>query len=94
MCGAENWTLREGDQKYLESSEMWFWRRMKKISWTDRVRNEEALQRGNEERNILHAIRRRKAKRIGHILRRNCPLKHVIEGKVEERSDGKTRKKT
>jgi len=31
---------------------------------------------------------------VGHILRWNCLLKHVIEGKIEERSDGKTRKKT
>jgi hypothetical protein len=28
------------DQKYLESFEMWWWRRMEKISWTDHVRNE------------------------------------------------------
>jgi len=29
---------------------------MKKISWTDRVKNEEALRRVREERNILHTI--------------------------------------
>jgi len=32
---------RFGQQKYLESFEMWCWRRMEKISWTDHVRNEE-----------------------------------------------------
>jgi hypothetical protein len=42
LYGAENWTLRTLDQKYLESLEMWCCRRMEKISWTDRVRNEEA----------------------------------------------------
>jgi hypothetical protein len=41
LYGAEKWTLRKVDQKYLESFEMWCWRRMEKISWTDRVRNEE-----------------------------------------------------
>jgi hypothetical protein len=41
--GAETWTLREADQKYLGSFEMWCWRRMEKISWTDHVRNEEVL---------------------------------------------------
>jgi hypothetical protein len=35
-----------------------------------------------EERNIVHTIKRRKANWIGHILRRNCLLKHVIEGKI------------
>jgi hypothetical protein len=47
-----------------------------KISWTDRVK---------EDRNILLSIKRRKTNWIGHILRRNCLLKHVIEGKLEGR---------
>jgi hypothetical protein len=57
---------------------------LEKISWTDRVRNE-VLHRVKQERNILHTIKSRKAKWIGHILRRNCLLKHVIEGKLEGR---------
>jgi hypothetical protein len=57
---------------------------MEKISWTDRVRNE-VLHTVKEERNILYTIKRRKANWIGHILRRNCLLKHVIEGKREGR---------
>ena len=75
------------DQKHLESFEMWCWRRMEKISWTDHVRNEEVLLRVNEQRNILHEIRERKANWIGHILRRNCLLKHVIEGKIKRQED-------
>jgi hypothetical protein len=47
------------------------------------VRNEEVLDRVKEERNIVHTIKRRKANWNGHILRRNCLLKHVIEGKLE-----------
>ena len=62
---------------------MWCWRRMEKISWTDHVRNEEVLLRVNKQRNILHEIRKWKAKWIGHILRRNCLLKQVIEGKIK-----------
>ena len=53
------------------------------ISWTDHMRNEEVLLRVNEQRNILHEIRKRKANWIGHILRRNCLLKQVIEGKIK-----------
>jgi hypothetical protein len=40
-----------------------------------------------EERNIVHTIKRRKANWIGHILRRNCLLKHVFEGKLEGRTE-------
>ena len=56
---------------------------MEKISWTNHVRNEEVLLRINEQRNILHEIRKWKANWIGHILHRNCLLKQVIEGKVK-----------
>jgi hypothetical protein len=61
LYGAETCTLQKVDQKYVDSFEMWCWRRKEKISWTDRVRNEEVLHRVKEERNILHTIERRKA---------------------------------
>jgi len=83
LYGAETWTLRKTDQKQLESLEMWCWRRMEKISWTDHVRNEEVLFRVNEERNILYETIKRKANWIGHILSRNCLLKQVVEGKIK-----------
>jgi hypothetical protein len=77
---------------------MWCWRTKEKISWTDHVRNEEVLLRVSEQRNILHEIRKRKAKWIGHILRRNCLLREVIEGKIKGRIEvtrrrGRRRKK-
>ena len=83
LYGAENWTLQAADKKYLESFEIWCWRRMEKISWPDHVRNEEVLLTVNDQRNILHEIRKWKANWIGHILRRNCLLKQVIEGKIK-----------
>jgi hypothetical protein len=51
------------------------------------VRNEEVLHRVKEEKNVLHAIKRRKVNWLGHILRRNCLLKHAIEGKLEGRRE-------
>jgi hypothetical protein len=37
------------------------------------------------EENVLHAINRSKGNWIGHILRGDCLLKRVIEGKIEGR---------
>ena len=56
---------------------------MEKISWTDHVRNEDVLHKVKEQKNILHEIRKRKANWIGHILRRNCLLQRVTEGKIQ-----------
>jgi len=49
------------------------------------VKNEEVLKRVKENRNVLHIIKRKKADWIGRISRRNCLLKHVIEGKIKGR---------
>jgi hypothetical protein len=66
---------------------MWIWRRMEKISWTDHVRNKEVLLIVEEQMNILHKISKRWVKWIGHILRRNCLLQRVIEGKIKRGID-------
>ena len=56
---------------------------MEKISWTNHVRNEEVLLRVKEQKNFLHEINKWRANWIGHILRRNCLLQRVIEGKIK-----------
>ena len=89
--GAETWTLRR-DQKNFESSEMWCWRRVDKINWTHRVKNEEVLQRVKKERNILHNLQYKEGRfnLIVHILRTNCLLKHVTENTKGWRRGGRT----
>lgn len=54
------------------------------------VKNEDMLHRDEVESIVLHAIKRKKANRIGHVLLRNCLLKYIMKGKIE--GDGKTRK--
>ena len=54
--GVETWTLRKVDQTYLESFEMWRWRIMDKISWTDSVTNDKVFFRSKGKRNIQNTI--------------------------------------
>jgi hypothetical protein len=65
------------------------------LSWTDRVRNEVVLRGGKEERNIIYTVQSRKANWIGQVLRKNCFLRQVTEGKIEGGIEltEKTRKK-
>jgi hypothetical protein len=37
------------------------------------------------KKNIMYTVNRNKGKWIGHMLRRNCLLKHVVKGKIERR---------
>ncbi|KAI5718355.1 hypothetical protein M8J77_019970 [Diaphorina citri] len=92
LYGAETWTMRKKEEKYLESFEMWVWRRLEGIKWSDRVRNEEVLRRVDEKREILRTIVNRKRSWLGHILRRNCLQRRIMEGELRgKRSIGRKR---
>ena len=56
LCGTEKVTLRKVDEKHLEGFEMWYWRKMEEILWTNRVKSE-VLRRVKEESNILKTIK-------------------------------------
>ena len=53
---------------------------MEKISWTERVSNDEVLRIVGEERMLIKTCKERQKKWIGHILRHGGLLKDVIEG--------------
>ena len=44
LYDAETWILRKFEQKYLESFEMWCWRKMENIKWSEKLTNEEVLE--------------------------------------------------
>ena len=74
---------------------MWCWTRMEKIKWSEKVTNEQVLDRIGEKRTLLNKILRRKANWIGHILRRNCLLHDAIEGQMTEVKEvGRRRRRT
>ena len=78
LYGAETWTLRWNEQKRLEAFEMWIWRRMARVKWTDKIKNAVVLERVGEGRIMLELIKKRKRNRLGHWLRRNCLLKDAL----------------
>ena len=82
LYGAETWTLRWNEQKRLEAFEMWVWRMMERVKWTDKIKNAVVLERVGEGRIMLELIRKRKRNWLGHCLRRNCLLKDALEGMV------------
>ena len=81
LHGSETWTLTKEDIKRLEAFEMWVWRRILKISWTEHKTNEEVLNMVKEERKLMETIRKRQLNWIGHILRRGSLIKTVVEGR-------------
>ena len=87
LYGAETWTLKVASMNRLEAFEMWCYRRLLKISWTQRVTNKAVLQRLNKERELLLKIKKRKTAYLGHIVRNEKYeiLQLIIQGKIEGR---------
>ena len=81
LGSADRGTLRKVDEKYLESFEMWCWRRMEKVIWTERVKNEVLQGVGGNKYPTYN--KKEEVNWIGHILRGNCLLTLAVEGKIE-----------
>ena len=94
MYGCEAWTISKQAQKKLESVEMWFLRRMMKISWMAKKSNDTVLKEAHTSRALVNKIRTRQTTFFGHVMRRQ-KLEHLITtGMMEgKRSRGKQREK-
>ncbi|GFS07800.1 endonuclease-reverse transcriptase [Elysia marginata] len=92
LYGCEAWTISKQMEAKLEATELWFLRRMLRISWTERKSNETVLIEANSSRSLIKTIRKRQATFLGHVMRRE-KLEHLITtGKLDgKRGRGKQR---
>ena len=81
--GCECWTISKPMADLVQAAEMWFLRKMMRISWTEHTSNEEVLRRAGTDRGLLKSIRKRQMKFFGHVMRREG-LEHLaVTGKIE-----------
>src|SRR3989442_7422763 len=83
LYGCETWTLLQDEINRLEALEVWLWRGLEKISWSDKIRNDEVFARVMEERCLITTIRQRQKNWIGHVMREEWLLRDVLEDNVK-----------
>ena len=83
LHACETWTILKKDRKKIKAKEMWIWRKMLGIKWTDKIGNEQVLERIGEGRYLYETILKNKRMWLGHVFRGSCFLREVIEGTVE-----------
>ena len=92
LYGSEAWTLSSKMLNKLEATEMWFLRRMQRISYTEHVTNVEVLHRANTKRKLLSEMVNRQVKFFGHVMRKEEMENLVTTGYVEgKRARGRQR---
>lgn len=94
LHGVETWTISKKMEKRLEAYEMWLYRRIGRVSWTEKKTNKEVLCMLGMKRHLLSNVKKRKLNYFGHIKRHQTIQKDTLEGKVEgKRGRGRPRLK-
>ena len=81
--GCETWTINKEMENKINAFEMWIFRKIANVKWSDRVTNEDVCLKLNMERSLLETIKRRKLSYFGHIKRHHSIKKEILEGKVK-----------
>ena len=84
LYGCEAWTHRKADDKKIEAAEMWFYRRLLRVTWTDRRTNFSILEELGTTRMLLNIMYQRKLRYVGHALRnpKTDLMSTVFQGKL------------
>ena len=82
LYGCESWTLSKDLERRLEAAEIWYIRRILKISWTEKKSNEEIMQMTGYKRSLLKTIRKRQLQFFGHVNRADGIEKQILCGKI------------
>ena len=92
LYGSEAWTVSTKMLNKLEATEMWFLRKMQRISYTEHVTNVEVLRRAHTTRKLMNEMVNRQVKFYGHVMRKDKIENLVSTGYVEgKRARGRQR---
>ena len=88
IYGCKAWTISKTDKKKITSFEMKCYRKILRISWTERKTNASVLEQlGVKAPQLLNLIKKQKLSYFGHIKRQNTLEKLFLEGTCEGRRD-------
>ena len=91
LYACETWTIRKQEEKMIEALEMWIWRRIMRVRWTERKTNEWVRKQAgvSEEGSMLAEVRKRKIRKYGHWKRRGASM---VLASIEGETGGSRRR--
>ena len=82
LYGSENWTLNKTDIRKIKAAEMWFLKRMEKVRWTEKITNEEVLNKTIQTCSIMSDISKIQISFFEHIMTKDKLEYLVVTGKI------------
>jgi hypothetical protein len=76
--GSESWTMSKKERKKMDAFELWKWRRILRVSWTEKRTKLSVLEEVNPKRSLEATILRLKLRYFGHVMRAKRSLEQNI----------------
>ena len=87
MCGCESWTITKAKHRRIDAFELWYWRRLLRVPWTEMRSNQSILKEVSPGCSLEGLMLKLKLQYFDHIVRRVDSLeKTLMLGKIEGRS--------
>ena len=86
MYGCESWTIKKAECHRINAFELWHWRRLLRVPWTERRSNQSILKEISPGCSLEGLMLKLKLKYFGHLMQRAGSLeKTLMHGKIEGR---------
>ena len=86
MYRCESWTKKEGECRRIDAFELWCWRRLLRVPWTERRSNQSILKEISPGCSLEGLMLKLKLQYFGHLMGRTDSLeKTLMLGKIEGR---------
>ena len=86
MYGCESWTIKNAECRRIDAFELWCWRRLLRIPWTERRSNQSILKEINPEYSLEGLMLNLKLQYIGHLMQSAYSLEKILMlGKIEDK---------
>ena len=86
MYGCESWTVKKVERRRIDAFELWCWRRLLGVPWTERRSKQSILKEISPGCSLERMILKLKLQHFGHLMRRADSFeKTLMLGKIEGR---------
>ena len=68
MYGCESWTIKKAEHQRIDAFELWCWRRLLRVPWTDRRSNQSILKEISPEHSLEGLMLKLKLQYFGHLM--------------------------
>ena len=78
MYGCESWTVKKAEHQRIDAFELWFWRRLLRVPWTERRSNQSILKEISPGCSLEGLMLKLKLQYFGHLMRRVDSLEKTL----------------